>query len=294
MKNNKGILQALLPGARIDKNTNKIFVHTGTSNDVIKINVGGSIFETYRSTLSAVPSSRLSDESFLGKLYRADQNDYFFDRDPEIFHCVLNYFRSGELHLPTSVCGLVVKSELEFWGIRDDNIEECCWSRYSGWTSTLHALRKLEDDQTSLVTYWEYPPEDSPPWLKKNQTKDLVLLFSAIFIESSAVKTMPHPALVYIDIACLAFFCLELITRVLTSPHPFKFLVMPMTVIELLAVLTDFIDHVIRMTYLSTGSDEILVSVVSFMKLLRVFRVFRLMRHIPRTVDSHVYIESQY
>lgn len=94
---------------------------------------------------SAHPSCHLSDPVFLAKYYRTEQNDYFFDRDPEIFHCILNYFRSGELHLPTSVCGLVIKSELDFWGIDDISIEECCWSRYATWASTLHVRIEINE-----------------------------------------------------------------------------------------------------------------------------------------------------
>ena len=86
---------------------------------------------------SAIPSSPLSKDSFLVKHYRPDHHDYFFDRDPAVFHCVLNFFRTGELHLSTVTCGPVVKSELEFWGVDELDIEECCWSRYSSWVSTL-------------------------------------------------------------------------------------------------------------------------------------------------------------
>ncbi|KAH9494663.1 hypothetical protein Btru_020471, partial [Bulinus truncatus] len=159
-KRKQGILHALLPGARLDKNTNKILVHTGTTNEIIRFNVGGSIFETYRSTLRAIPKSPLASDSFLSKHFRDTQKDYFFDRDPEIFHCVLNYFRTGELHLPTSVCGPVVRSELEYWGVDEVDIEECCWSRYATWATTLQDLRRLEEDRKANLQLGEYPQKD--------------------------------------------------------------------------------------------------------------------------------------
>ena len=46
-----GILKALVTGARLDRNSNKIVVHAGISSDTIIFNVGGSVFETRRTTL---------------------------------------------------------------------------------------------------------------------------------------------------------------------------------------------------------------------------------------------------
>ena len=72
-------------------------------------NIGGTIFETHRSTLRKLPQSPLADESFLRKHFREDKGHYFFDRDPEVFGAILNYLRTGELHLPTKYCGPAVK-----------------------------------------------------------------------------------------------------------------------------------------------------------------------------------------
>lgn len=55
---------------------------------------------------------------------------YFFDRDPEIFRFVLDYYRTGELHLPTNICGPFVRKELIFWGIDESLIDPCCMPAY--------------------------------------------------------------------------------------------------------------------------------------------------------------------
>ncbi|KAK3789805.1 hypothetical protein RRG08_036098 [Elysia crispata] len=141
-KDKRDILSDPLHGARIDEPTNKVTVHADTKNETIIFNVGGTRFETYKSTLRAIPSSPLSKDSFLEKYYRPDHLDYFFYRDPAVYHCVLNFFCTGELHLSSETCGPVVKSELDFWGVNELEIEECCWHKYSNWLSTLQALRK--------------------------------------------------------------------------------------------------------------------------------------------------------
>lgn len=60
----------------------------------------------------------------------APQPVYFFDRDPEIFRFVLDYYRTGELHLPTNICGPFVRKELIFWGIDESLIDPCCMPAY--------------------------------------------------------------------------------------------------------------------------------------------------------------------
>lgn len=84
-----------------------------------------------------------------------DDQELFFDRDPEV-HCttklivfvgstlcdshapssfqvfrhVLDYYRTGELHLPSSLCAPFIRKELIFWGLPEDFIEPCCLGPY--------------------------------------------------------------------------------------------------------------------------------------------------------------------
>ena len=76
-------------------------------NDTVVINVGGCKHETLRQTLQKCQGSRLSNLNELSPHYRKDKDEYFFDRHPNIFGTVLNYYRTGELHIPEDVCRLV-------------------------------------------------------------------------------------------------------------------------------------------------------------------------------------------
>ncbi|XP_064620794.1 potassium voltage-gated channel protein Shaw-like [Lineus longissimus] len=112
----------------------------------IILNVGGRRFETMMSTLQNVPNTRLAnlDKS---AFWRPDKNEYFFDRHSEVFEAVLNYYRVGELHIPLGLCGPIVKRELDFWGIVDQDIEMCCQLTYASYQSQKDNLLKFDKER---------------------------------------------------------------------------------------------------------------------------------------------------
>ena len=86
--------------------------------------------ETHMSTLKSFPGTKLSDPDVLTLHFRPKMEDYFFYRHPLIFAAILNYYRTGLLHVPQDVCAAVVRSELQYWGIDEVDMEDCCWLSY--------------------------------------------------------------------------------------------------------------------------------------------------------------------
>ncbi|XP_046559712.1 potassium voltage-gated channel protein egl-36-like [Haliotis rubra] len=109
--------------------------------NVITINVGGTLFQTSLATLNQVPDTLLSNESLLSQNFQPDKQIYFFDRDPQMFHYILNYYRTGELHLPPGACSSSIKKELHFWCIPETHVSECCWK----------VLYKVQNDMAVLA-----------------------------------------------------------------------------------------------------------------------------------------------
>ena len=62
--------------------------------------------------------------------YEEESNEYFFDRDPDIFRHILNYYRTGKLHYPKHECLTQYDEELAFFGIMPDVIGDCCYEDY--------------------------------------------------------------------------------------------------------------------------------------------------------------------
>ena len=54
-------------------------------------------------------------------------------RHPAVFAEVLNYYRTGKLHYPNSVCGPLFEEELEYWGLDSNMVNKnrlmISWSR---------------------------------------------------------------------------------------------------------------------------------------------------------------------
>ena len=116
------------------------------------INVGGVKFETYKTTLKSIPDTRLAwitESKSENPDYDATTGEYFFDRHPNMFLMILNYYRTGKLHSPGGVCGPAFEDELAFWGIDERQIEPCCWGTYSQHRDAQQTLDELQLDTKS-------------------------------------------------------------------------------------------------------------------------------------------------
>ena len=102
-----------------------------TEQDVrVLLNVGGTRHETFLNTLENFPDTRLAWISEQLRKNPSRDREFFFDRHPGIFAHILNYFRTGKLHVPRDICGPMFEQELAFWGIDPKQIEHCCWAYY--------------------------------------------------------------------------------------------------------------------------------------------------------------------
>jgi len=65
----------------------------------IILNVGGVRHETYKHVLKKIPATRLSKLTENLVNYDPVLKEYFFDRHPDVFAQILNYYRTGEYFL---------------------------------------------------------------------------------------------------------------------------------------------------------------------------------------------------
>ncbi|KAI9264816.1 BTB/POZ protein [Sporodiniella umbellata] len=106
------------------------------SNEKVRLNVGGSLFETSYGTLSRDSQSLLA-AMFSGRhrLSLEPEGAYFLDRDPLHFRLVLNYLR--DLRVPPAI--------LQDTTIREELLQEAHYYRIQG----LVDLLSRREDQKS-------------------------------------------------------------------------------------------------------------------------------------------------
>ena len=99
------------------------------SGEKLTLNVSGRHYEAWLQTIERFPDTLLGSEE---REYFRDANtgEYFFDRDPDLFRYILNYYRTGRIHMPRDVCFTAFVDELAFFGIRTDVIADCCHEDY--------------------------------------------------------------------------------------------------------------------------------------------------------------------
>ncbi|CAG2227497.1 KCNC1 [Mytilus edulis] len=111
----------------------------------VHINVGGTLFQTKLSTLHRFPETLLGSITTTSEFYNEENKYFYFDRNPELFNTVLDYYRNGVIHLPTHLCGWLWKSELEFWRIPLTDISECCFQTYIKYEEKEATAAKLRE-----------------------------------------------------------------------------------------------------------------------------------------------------
>ncbi|KAK6626472.1 hypothetical protein RUM44_008945 [Polyplax serrata] len=89
------------------------------------------------------------------------------------------------------------------------------------------------------------------------------------------VRTVPHEAFVYVELACNVWFTVELVVRSLVSPNLVNFIKSPVNMIDFVATLSFYTDVLLDIH--NFEKTEIL----EFISIIRILRLFKLTRHSP-------------
>ncbi|XP_068128814.1 A-type voltage-gated potassium channel KCND2 isoform X2 [Hyperolius riggenbachi] len=269
-----------------------------SQDTLIVLNVSGSRFQTWRNTLERYPDTLLgsTEKDFF---FNQDTGEYFFDRDPDIFRNILNFYRTGKLHYPRHECIAAYDEELAFFGIIPEIIGDCCYEEYKD-RRRENAERLLDDADSENSAEGPLPPMSlrQKMWraFENPHTSTLALVFYyvtgffiAVSVIANVVETVPCGtmpgsmrelpcgerylvAFSCLDTACVMIFTLEYLLRLMAAPSRYRFARSVMSIIDVVAIMPYYIGLVM------TNNEEVSGAFVT-LRVFRVFRIFKFSRH---------------
>ena len=267
-----------------------------TPDEKIVINVSGRVFETWRHTLEKYPDTLLgsNEKEFF---FSEENKEYFFDRDPDLFRHVLNYYRTGKLHYTKHECIMAYDEELAFFGILPDIMGDCCYEDYRD--------RKRENSER-LMDDKDSEDGEAPPNLSLQEkmwrafenphtsTSALVFyyvtgFFIAISVLANVLETIPcgempdthknppcgerYEVIFFcLDTACVMIFTAEYLLRLFAAPDRCRFMRSVMSVIDVVAIFPYYIG-------LGLPENKNVSGAFVTLRVFRVFRIFKFSRH---------------
>ncbi|CAH8492169.1 unnamed protein product [Heterobilharzia americana] len=262
----------------------------------IIINVSGRRFETRKSTLEKFPDTLLGSDE---KDYFQDpvSKEYFFDRDPELFRYIMEYYRSERLHLPKDSCVTAYHEELLYFGIMPEIMGDCCYEEY---------LDKYRENRERQQEDKEETSDDEQPstrfrdklWraFENPQASTLAVVlyyvtgfFIAVSVLANVTETVScgisnesgdsipcgekyNAAFFCLDTACVLLFTIEYLARLYAAPARCKFVRSVMSIIDIAAVFPYYVG-------LFMSNNKEFSGAFTTLRVFRVCRIFKFSRH---------------
>ncbi|XP_067094625.1 potassium voltage-gated channel subfamily V member 1 [Osmerus mordax] len=287
--------------------------------DFFIINVGGSRYVLSQELLASYPETRLGKlalstrDSALELCDDADflENEFFFDRNSQTFQYVMNYYRTGHLHVREELCVVSFLQEIEYWGIDEVQIHPCCRDRYYRRkelkeSMDVHREAKADDSEDEDFSGAACPAYRRQLWdvLEKpdsSRTARTFGMLSIFFVVASIINmalisldlrhlegggfstagnpTSPPLILDVLEYACVVWFTGELGLRFLCVRDKCRFSRSVPNVIDLLAILPFYVTLAVESLHGGSSELENMGRVVQVLRLMRALRMLKLGRH---------------
>uniref|UniRef100_A0A8D2HIE3 Voltage-gated potassium channel regulatory subunit KCNF1 n=1 Tax=Urocitellus parryii TaxID=9999 RepID=A0A8D2HIE3_UROPR len=282
----------------------------------IVVNVGGVRQVLYGDLLSQYPETRLAelinclaggyDTIFsLCDDYDPGKREFYFDRDPDAFKCVIEVYYFGEVHMKKGICPICFKNEMDFWKVDLKFLDDCCKSHLSEKREELEEIARrvqlILDDlgvdaaegrwRRCQKCVWKFleKPESSCPARVVAVLSFLLILVSSVVMCMGTIPELQvldaegnrveHPTLENVETACIGWFTLEYLLRLFSSPNKLHFALSFMNIVDVLAILPFYVS--LTLTHLGARMMELtnVQQAVQALRIMRIARIFKLARH---------------
>ncbi|KAF8382274.1 kvs-3 [Pristionchus pacificus] len=275
---------------------------------ILVVNVGGrraklpieKIFAQNANTRLSVFASKSHVERLTDcDAYFDDTGEYYFERSPIIFECVIDFYLMGKLHRPFDVCPIRLRYELDFWRIPTARMAPCCAIDEN---NNGHGRGKEHENGFIESSYppsaferVRYGPFRLKAWgfLENPRSSSGAKIFSivsALFVllslsglilssmpELQEANGEPIQLLIYAEMICMIWFTIEYMARFVVNPNKWKFTKSPLNIIDLCTILPFLIEEFLPMKWMKEFRGAMLV--IRVMRLARVARIFKLARY---------------
>ncbi|XP_062850968.1 potassium voltage-gated channel subfamily F member 1 [Trichomycterus rosablanca] len=283
----------------------------------ICVNVGGVRLALCSDMLARYPESRLAelarcttpgfDAIFsLCDDYEPTKGEFYFDRDPDSFRCIVEVYYFGEVHMKKGICPMCFMKEMEFWRIDSSCLDDCCKSLLQEKEEELAEIavkvKAILDDldlgplanrsERFRKFLWRLMEKPESSWVARG-----IAVASFLFVLASSLVmclvTLPelqvqdaegnvaeHPTLDAIETACICWFTVEYALRFAAAPDKTRFVLAFLNMVDLSAIAPFYL--VLTLTHLGATAALDLTDVqraVQALRVMRVARVLKLARH---------------
>uniref|UniRef100_UPI00398EE5A4 potassium voltage-gated channel subfamily V member 2 n=1 Tax=Pristiophorus japonicus TaxID=55135 RepID=UPI00398EE5A4 len=285
----------------------------------LNINVGGKMFQITYCAAARFPKTRI------GKLatytdtnrkldlcddYSDRNNEYFFDRDPEIFLYIVNFYKSGVLWIKNELCPRNFLEEIHYWGIRIKNSNRCCRISFEERQDELNEQLKIQRElQAELAVeedeehfqgllcghlrriIWNLVEKPFSSVIAKLMAvaSSMFVLISIVAMALNTVEEMQfkspagqlsgHTYMEHVETICIIFFTIEYLLRLLSSPDIKKFAKSVLNAVDLIAIFPFYLQIGLECFEADYGKhDQDIERVGRVGKVGQVLRIMRLMR----------------
>ncbi|KAG9337931.1 hypothetical protein JZ751_027424 [Albula glossodonta] len=301
-----------------------------TKNYVLNINVGGKAYKISSRVAARYPKTRIgrlatyTDHNRKLDLcddYVVQNNEYFFDRDPDVFHNIFTFYRTGVLWIKDELCPRNYLEEINYWGVRIKNTKRCCRisfeERHDELNEQLKVQQELQEEvemeeNDELFDNMAMGQVRKALWhlIEKpfsSVTAKLVAVASSFFVLVSlvamslnTVEEMQNTSPAgqqsgktygeYVESVCIAFFTVEYLLRLVSTPDLKRFTRSMLNAVDLLAILPQCLqmgleffeskeNWVLDSDIQTVGQVGKVGQVLRIVRLMRIFRILKLARH---------------
>ncbi|KAM8873537.1 potassium voltage-gated channel subfamily V member 2-like [Synchiropus picturatus] len=292
----------------------------------LNINVGGTVYQMPSRLAARYPKTRIgrlalcTDPS--GKMdlcddYIVQRNEFFFDRDPEVFHSIFHFYRTGVLWIKEELCPRHFMEEINYWGVRIKNSQRCCRISFEEKQDELDEQLKIQrelmaevekEENEELFDSMMFGPTRKKIWNLMEKpfssipaklmavASSIFVLVSLVAMTLNTVEEMQYKSAAgepsgkfygeHVEMFCILFFTLEYLLRLVSTPELKSFGQSVLNTVDLIAILPHYLQMVLEHfddedVRRHSGDIETVASVGKVgqvLKIMRLMRIFRILK----------------